>query len=408
MNFPGKQQMSILLDQAVFSGTSFLITIGVARKLSMEEFGWYSGNILGLYLAVSILSSFVIQPFQVMLGKVENRAAYVSVNFWFQVLGAAILLAVGLVAAVALKWSVPGSAWLFAAGFLFHDFGRRLLLALNKPISSLLLDVMASMSLLTALGCFYLSAFADLPALLTLFSIAYIVPFLFLLMMVKPWKIHRSTFRTAVQWHFESGKWLFLTAITQWWSGNLLVVASGLYLGSAALGALRLAQSLMGVLNILLQTFENYILPQTAGIIHKDMEQGVNYLAGVSRKAAFFFLPVVVICFLFAGKIMVLAGGPSYESYAYVMQGISILYILVFISQPIRLLVRSMMLHQHFFYGYIFSLVLTILFSNTLLSNFGLTGAIIGLAGSQIALISYWILILQKRNIQLWKSFTSF
>jgi O-antigen/teichoic acid export membrane protein len=282
------------------------------------------------------------------------------------------------------------------------------LLALNKPISSLLLDVMASLSLLTALGCFYLSAFADLPALLTLFSIAYIVPFLFLLIMVKPWKIHRSTFCTAVQWHFESGKWLFLTAITQWWSGNLLIVASGLYLGSAALGALRLAQSLMGVLNILLQTFENYILPQTAVIIHKDMEQGVNYLAGVSRKAAFFFLPVVVICFLFAGKIMVVAGGPSYESYAYVMQGISILYILVFISQPIRLLVRSMMLHQHFFYGYIFSLVLTILFSNTLLSKFGLTGAIIGLAGSQIALISYWILILQKRNIQLWKSFTSF
>ena len=45
---------------------------------------------------------------------------------------------------------------------------------------------------------------------------------------------------------------------------NLFIVTSGVYLGVAALGAFRLVQSLFGILNLVLQTFENYVLPQAS------------------------------------------------------------------------------------------------------------------------------------------------
>ena len=194
----------------------------------------------------------------------------------------------------------------------------------------------------------------------------------------------------------------------QWWAGNLFVVASGIYLGSAALGALRLGQSLFGVLNVFLQTFENYVLPQSAIRMQQGQDQGIAYIRKTNQKLAFVFIPVLVIIFLFASPILTLAGGSNFTDYGFVLKGLCLLYVFIFLSQPIRFFFRSIQMNNHFFYAYLISLVFAFSTSHWLISTYGLRGVIAGLTASQLILMLYWTLILQLKNIKIWKSYISY
>lgn len=399
----------ILLDQAIFSGTSFIATVIVARLLNIDTFGAYSGYLLGIYLVLSGVSAFVMQPFQVLLAKCSAQKAYIAFVFWLQLALITALLLTAWLFTQMVPGALPGSLLLYAAGFLMHDFGRRLLLALNRPLQTLLFDATASAVTLVALYLFSKTSHTHaLEALYSYTTVAYAFSTLVLLGMVQPLLLNKAALAEHLPQHLREGKWLFMTALSQWWSSNMFVVASALYLGAAALGALRLAQSLMGVLNVLLQTFENYVLPQTAIKINALQADGIAYAAAMSKKAGLLFIPVLVITFLFASPIMVLAGGAAYASFAFVLQGMALLYVLIFISQPIRLLIRALLLNQHFFYGYLLSIAFSLLCSQALLKGMGLQGALIGLAGSQLLVMVYWSLVLQHKKINLWKSFISF
>lgn len=408
MRFLNKYKLVILLDQAVFSGTSFLLTLLIARITDVESFGQYSAYMLGIYLLVNATGAFVIQPFQVLLGKSKDLSAYISFTFWLQIIVLMLVIGIAFAAMYFLNPGISFSILPFAAGFILHDFARKILLALNKQLQTLLLDTASSVFLLLGLYFFNQQTSKSIADLMGYFALAYIPPFLFLSIVLSPFVFDKNLIREFFSLHLREGKWLFFTAITQWWSGNLFVLASGIYLGAGALGALRLAQSLLGILNVLLQTFENYVLPQTAFKILSSTENAISYLGGMSQKAALLFLPVLGCTFLFAEQIMVIAGGTEYSAFADVLRGMSLLYVFIFLGQPIRLIIRALLLNQHFFYAYLISLSFALVFGHPLLSNYGLSGAIAGLIGSQILLMAYWSFVLYKKNILLWKSFISF
>lgn len=409
MKFPSlSPKLLILSDQVIFSGASFIITLLVARSTDVEGFGVYSGYVLAVYLAVSAISAWSIQPFQVLLGKAENVPSYISFVVLLQLLLTVIVSFV--VIAVMSVWfsKIPFVVVFFAIGFLFHDFGRKLLLALNKPLQTFITDSVVSSGLLIASLAYVFYGNGDIYKLMLFFCIAYLFSFVLVLFFTRPFTITRTDFVVYFNMHLKEGKWLFSTALVQWWSGNMFVVASGIYLGAAALGALRLGQSLFGVLNIILQTFENYVLPQTALRLKESNSSAIHFLRSISRKAGLLFLPILVGAFFMGTQVMVLAGGQAYAEYGFVVRGLSLLYIFIFISQPIRILIRSLLLNKHFFYGYVLSLVFALSLSHILLSNYELNGAIMGLIASQLILIVYWAFVLTFHKINLWKSFMSF
>ncbi len=398
----------ILADQALFSGTNFLMTLIIARLLGVSEFGVYAGIVLVIHLLVSGISAWTIQPFQVFYhNKNQDALEYTSFVFLSQlILSLFVVASVVLIAAFFYEFSLWSAA--FALGFIFHDFGRKYLLATNEVRKSFILDILVSIGFFVVIAAFYFLANNQLSSLFLYLSLAYIAPFIYTWTVSNMQMLSVSAFKTYLPKHMKEGKWLFMSALTQWWSGNLFVVASGLYLGAAALGALRLAQSLMGVLNIILQSFENYVLPQTAAKLQDGLSLGTNYLVDLTRKAALLFLPILMLSFVFSFQIMEIAGGKDFSEYDYALKGLSILYVFVFVSQPIRMMVRAMLLNQHFFVGYLISLVMALLLSNWLLSEYALMGAIIGLIASQFLLIVYWSVILHYKSVRLWKSFISF
>ncbi len=405
MSWINDKKVTVLADQVIYSGISFILTILIARNLSMDDFGNYSACVLITYLFISAVSAWTTQVFQVA-GDITSK--YISFIFWAQLLIMLLSIAILFIVNIFFPLISVYSAIYFGFGFVMYDFGRKILLTIDKTFACLVLDIIISILSIISFLIFKYHGSENMHELMLYFGWVYSISIFITLYHIKPFTFKKSAYIHYLKIHVTEGKWLFFTAIGQWWAGNLFVVASGVYLGAGALGALRLGQSLFGVLNVLLQTFENYVLPQSAIRMKEHQSTGIAYIKEMNGKLAFLFIPVLLMFFLFSSTIMTIAGGDEYMEYSYVLKGLSVLYIFIFLSQPLRFVLRSLQLNNHFFYAYFISLAFAISTSHFLISKFALSGVITGLIGSQLILITYWAFILQNKNITLWRSSTSY
>ena len=343
------------------------------------------------------------------LAQSEDLIAYTSFSFFYQVISLLIVMSViGVASLLKLEFLAPFNKLvfpviLFSSGFIMQDYFRKLFLAQSKIQQTLILDSITAVLQTSILisGLFWFSF--SLEFILILLGISYVPSIIYGIYRLKPSLFNISKWNTYFKIHWNQSKWLLLTAMVQWWSGNLFVVMSGIFISLEALGAFRLVQSLFGVLNIILQTFENYVLPQTSKLLHTSQKSARQYLRAISIKSAIVFAIIICSVFAFAEPIIQIAGGTQYSSYAYVIKGMSVLYLIIFIGYPIRLAIRALILNKSFFIGYLFALIFSLISFQYLLQTWGLIGAISGLIASQIIVLSYWQFILIQKNFLLWK-----
>ncbi len=399
----------ILMDQVIFSGTSFATTLFLARLLSPTDFGLYSTLVLVMYFLSGMISALVIQPFQVNYASESNKKKYSNFSIVFQlILITFISLFLWFISFIkfdlihSMKESIVPIIVL-SAGFLLQDYFRRLMITIGSIRTLLIADALISVAQLTTVFIQLLIGASDFKQILLAQSLSYL-PLLFILIYhFRNFSISAQTMFSFGQKHMLQGKWLLMTNIIQWWSGNFIIVASGLLIGPIALGAFRLVQSLFGVLNVLLQAFENYSIPKAATLLCESAQSAQTYLQNISRKVAFLFGGILLILFAFADQFIILAGGEQYAQFGFIIRGMVILYILIFIGYPIRIGIRIMMMDKIFFTGYCFTLIFNLLTFKYFLSQWSISGVLTGLILSQIILIIYWQYTLYKKQFRLWK-----
>lgn len=403
------KKMMVLTDQIIFSGNSFLLTILMARILNPEKFGVFASIILGLYLCISILNALVVQPYQVSIAKEKNKQVYTSFSFFFQIILVAItLILLNTLSFIQLDFLFEFNAlimplMLFAFGFIMQDYFRKIFLAQSEIEATILIDgLTAFLQISILIAGLFLFSFS-LNHMLWLLGLAYLPSILMGTVLLGPSLAKLDLWKSFMKSQWNQSKWLILTAMVQWWSGNLFVVMSGVFISIEALGAFRLVQSLFGILNILLQTFENYVLPQASSLLHESASKAQRYLKSVGLRSFALFTLIISLVFAFSEQIIQLAGGAQYVSYAYVIKGMSILYLIIFMGYPIRLSIRALILNKSFFLGYLISLAFSLMSFQYLLHNWGLVGAISGLIASQIIVLSYWQFILIQNKFIIWK-----
>ncbi len=396
----------VLVDQALFSGTNFLLTLFLAQKLDIKNFGLFSTVVLVTYLVMSVTNALIIQPFQVSISKISKRKEYyVSL---FLGLVALLFLFMFLVKLLVLflpnqnVYSFQSNAIIcFIVGYLLQDFFRKIFLAIANIFTVIIIDIIFLVLILIA---FYflkheITLFNSL-LILGLANIISSIPGLYFV--IKNYE-NPISWKLFLQDHITQGKWLFSVAVLQWCSSNFFVLISGIYLGIEALGALRLVQSFFGIINIVLQTVENYFLPKVAVLYNENVTKAKKYLLEITAYGALLFGVLLSILFVYSNEIIVLAGGNKYESYGYVVKIIAILYFFIFLSYPVRIAVRVMVLNKIFFIGYLISFVSSLLTFHFLLKYSGLYGAVTGLIINQIIMILYWQNRLKKNQFLLWK-----
>lgn len=402
------EKQMVILDQLVTSGGSFITTILLARALGIEEFGIYSSVILVMYLLLSISSALIINPFQVLQATHPRIREYISALFAGQLITCGLFAALSIpiftfnISFISFIRPYLEISLLLMLTFLMQDFLRRVLLAIGQAKHALIIDTISN-----ALQFIWLLASfgnLDLHYALLIISTTYIPSVVLGIVYLRPFIPGRSVLRETFFLQFKNGKWLLLTAILQWWAGNLFVVASGLFLGMKALGALRLAQTLFGVLNILLQVFENHVLPVASRLHKESVPKFKKYLWTTTRKGTLLMLPVSLALVVFAPQIFELSGGADYTEYAFALQGMAVLYFFIFAGYTSRLAIRVLLFNRDFFIGYVISFLFSLLAARFFIQQWGLTGVIAGLIINQLLLQAYWQFILIRKNIKLWKA----
>jgi O-antigen/teichoic acid export membrane protein len=259
-------------DQALSSACNFLTTILLARALGLEAFGIYTMVWLALYLAMSLQLGLIVSP-MMSIGTKEQGAeaeAYYTIVFLHQagyvvVASGAIFAALTFVAgsdSTLADAALPGA--MAAASYLTQDFLRRYLFARRRPAGILLIDAINQALKLGALAALWQAGMIGVATALWAVAAAAAVSTLCGLGMSGPLLWRRQVLASVTRRQWRSARWLVLTGSVQWvlsYSG--LLVTAGLF-GPKVLGALRAAQSLLAVLNVVREALEN-IVPPLAG-----------------------------------------------------------------------------------------------------------------------------------------------
>jgi O-antigen/teichoic acid export membrane protein len=393
----------VLFDQLMYSGSNFMITIFLARLLSVTEFGLFSSIIIYTYLLLSILSAFLIQPFQIAYPKTENKNEYVQFLL-YSVLSSFLLISVANFL-IYLFLPIKSFSFLtltfFFITYIFQDLLRKILLTKNAINSVVYMDAFFLVSIV--ISYFLIDKNINLNVALLIISISNLASICFgIIPLIK-------TFQKTIDWktylksHWLQGKWFISVSLLQWGNSNLIILFSGLYIGLEGIGALRLVQSFFGILNVLLQVVENYFLPKIAKIYHENKQTAKQYLLKLTLNGLLIFGSILLLLFMFPDKAIAIAGGIQYVKYSFLVQFMAILYLIIFLGYPIRIMIRIKLLNQSFFIGYLFAFVFTLISFQWLLVNFSISGAVLGLISNQLIMLLYWQFQLNKNNFLLWK-----
>lgn len=410
------KKIPLLLEQGLFSGTAFLTNIALVKLLDLEQYGIFASLILISHLLLGVSQALVIQPMQVHIGKTRCTSSYHLVLLFIQ----CSLILIFIILIISLKLADLESLSigqlfffpfaLYAALFLLSDFYRKFFLATGRIYMALGIGVLYSASTFALLiYSFFNQPSGSLSTYLYLLAGGYLLPiatatFLYCQDLAFP---STKTLREYLKIHLIDGQWLLYASVVQWFSGNLYVMTSGLLIGIEALGVLRFVQSLLGLINILLQTIENYVLPQLSRAYQTSVQHCYQAFQNTLGGYQITVLSLLGFLFVFSEDVLRIAGNVDFAPYAYVLRGMIILYAVIIIAYPIRLLIRITELNRSYFVAYLISFLFSLLSYNFLLSHFGVQGAVFGLIINQLILQATWLTVLNKNQYNVWKLYTS-
>src|SRR6266705_190923 len=186
-------------------------------------------------------------------------------------------------------------------------------------------------------------------------------------------------------WHFS--KWLGASAVMQYATGNVFVIAASSMWGPIAAGMLRAAKNIMGITHIWFFGLEN-VMPAKASRAFsrggtRELRSYLGRAALVWGGATALFAVVVSLA---PGIWLKLIYGNSFGQYGFLLRWYAAAYVVIFLGLPLRSWLRALEYTKPIFWGYVasstFSLALAVPFTR----YFGLRGAMAGLIVAQLLL----------------------
>jgi O-antigen/teichoic acid export membrane protein len=400
-----KEKLIVLFDQGLVSGVNFVVGILLARILGLDEYGLFALAWMVVLFASSLHQAFVVLPLYTLLPKQENKRKYLSSLMAVQVGFSVITFCISMVAVTLTlqffpEWNRPYivlNLACTAALFVFNDYMRRLFFTLHRPFTTLVLDCIAyglqPVIILTLHHANALSITTVFIAMNTILTVSILVA-------IFTKYSHGISFRTIhitllKNWKFS--QYLIGTAFLQWVSGNLFIVVAGGIIGPMAVGAIRIAQNIVGVLHVLFLAMENLVPIRASELLHqKGRIPMMQYVGKVSKQAALPTIGLLLIITLFRQPIIALLYGAEYLPFQTLLLAFCGLYVLVFIGTILRFVIITIENNSVIFISYVASSVFSLILAKPLVGHFGLTGVMIGLFSLQILTLSIYLFSLKN------------
>lgn len=381
-----------LIDQGVNSGGNLLITVIVARLLSLNDFGVYSVGLLLGMLAMEVCQALVSAPAQTIGPKLPDGDldGYCCTTTWLAGLltlftGMTIFwgcMAYILFSGLSLRLVQIFFFVFVSAGMQLHLFARRVAYIRNNIFSTMIgSSFRYAFHLVAIIFIGFTSLKTSLEAHLMILGLTSLSSALLTTFLWWP-KQNKTQFPlySALQKHWEFGKWLFGSAAINWFGSNWFMAVAGTTLGASALGILRAAQNISGVIGIIAQIMENAIPVKAAEIKAKLGSRACyQYILriGVITVCAGFGLTLLLG--IFSSQIMALVYSENYRDYGSVLTLVGVTYILSLVVFLIKVIFRSFEILRPVFITQTLIAVLTLSSAGIIISRFGVTGAASGL-----------------------------
>ncbi len=384
-----------LADQCMVSGINFLTAIMLARYLGLEEFGRFTLAWMVVMFVISLQGALIVSPMMSIGPKQapgDEPAYYGAVAVQQIVFGAAVFAfvwggATG-VAALFPHWRVDGLALPLACAalaFQYHDLLRRYFFTRERGGYAFGADALRYLGQVAVLFWLFETRPMDITA--TLWVIAALATLASLIFLPA---VGRMAWRTEVaravivrHWHF--GKWLLGTVVMRLTSSHFFLIVAGVMLGASAVGALYAARNLMGVTHILFQGLGNVMPIRAARLFQSGGPRALKayvlrvMIYGEAATGAF-----AVVMFATPEFWLGLAFGDEYVGFGILLRWWAIIYMLIFLFQPLAAGLRAIEQTRPIFLATLLSSVFAVALAYPLIGLYGTTGAVGGFAFIQL------------------------
>ena len=395
-----------LADQAVISGVNFLTGILLARYLGLEGFGQFTLAWMAVLFVNALQHATIIAP-MMSIGPKQPAAelpAYYGAVIVQQVVFSLCVFVV-LFAAIEASplvfpdWGLGGLGLPLACAavaFQCQDFLRRYLFTRGRAAQAFVNDGVRYLGQLAILIWLFLSFPERRESETALWVIAgtAAAAAIYGIFLVERVAWAPGMFGATAARHWRFSRWLAGSAVMQWTSGNLFLLAAGALLGTSAVGALRAAQTLMGPCNILFQGLENVVPTRAAWHFQHG---GKAALVGYMKKVGLVFGLVMAAIAAVAAAApefwLGLAYGDEYVGYGYLVRWYAVIFLLSYFAVPLQAGLRAVEQTRGIFLATVSATIVSVAGAYPLINEFGVTGAV---AGNVIVLVCYLGVLLRE------------
>ena len=397
-----KKYTRVLVDQAISSGQNFVFAIIYVRLLGPEVFGKYSLVLFFGYLLIMLKSSFIGTLLSVNIHKYKinlfNYQVYVLIKYCivvlFSILISLIALKINLIERESLHY-----VQVFFAFFVLFDLIKTYFLATDKTWSLIVVDVI--FGLVVGVRLYLLNENLTFEYIFLINIQAYLASFIFVFFCCRV-KFYKPSIRKIIFFYnFEkkSIKHLTLSVLMQWSSARIGFFVLSFYYGVAQVGIITGLLSIIGILNPLFISMDNYILPKASrSFYNKGVDGATSVIDLVMRRMLFIILPVSLIMFIFSGEIVLLVLGQDYSKYSYIFEWLLLVNLLIFMSKKMMYLINIRHYQDIFTKVYFAMTLMVITLSYLLIKDYGING-FIAMSFATGLLLIYLLRYFYKRRL---------
>lgn len=380
-----------LADQGMVSGSNVLTGILLARFLGADGFGIYSLAwaillfVASVHLPLIVGSMMSIGPKHSAEEAPSYYGAVIVQNLAVAVIGAAIVIISTEVSGVLVPaWNIQHLALpLGMATFatVWQEFFRRYFFTRGRPSAAFAVDATRYVIQIgSLLGCFYWAPrLVDAGVALWIIAGAAALPAIISLKFLGTIRYRASVIKTITVRHYHASKWMVLSQPVEWASEYAFMFATGTFLGTASVGALRASQNVAALTNLLFLGLLNVVPARAARHLHEGGKAAMSgYLQRVTLVGT---AATVAICLVLAatpGFWLHLFFGGQFAQYGEILRWWTLYYVANFFALPLRSGFRALEKTRPVFIAWLPAAGFALLSAGLLIPWFGLRGAVIG------------------------------
>lgn len=384
-----------LTDQSIVSATNFLTNVMLARFMGLREYGVFALAWMAVLFVNSIQGALIIAPMTSIGPKQEekDRPSYfgavvfqelVLVSSCFVLVFIALKVSNNFFPHVGLRQlALPLAVSAFA--YQAQDFLRRYFFVILKSRRALADDALSYLTQLPILFFLHRAGHLNSANALWVMAGTSMLGLVAGWFWMEPIAFDGKQIKAIMRRHWKISRWLGASALLQWTSGNLFVVAAPVYYGAAAAGVLKASQNLLGVTHIWFQGLDNVVPVETA---RRLRDGGVHSMLAYTRsiliKWGGLTLVFAIVVAAAPGFWLRLIYGSDMAQYGYILRLFALLYVLIFVGGPLRAGLQALEFTAPVFWSYLAMTAFAITFAFPMAKWLGLTGVMLGLFATQI------------------------